>query len=191
MRYIFKQASNAILARTIPLLVAIAIGGNLANAWLPTDSQQVGHASAAPLTLQSAAISPMSKPDLAPEGGNGGDGPDSPSASVNVGFTFQGRLLNNSLLANGQYDFVFTMYDAPTGGSRVSTPITLTNQTVSAGLFTVSLDFGSSAFRGQARWLEVEAKAAGGTGYTVLTPRQPITGPSSPSVPGGAVATLR
>ncbi len=45
------------------------------------------------------------------------------------------------------------------------------------GLFTVSLDFGSSAFAGDARWLEISVRCPGGSGsYTTLSPRQDITG---------------
>jgi len=47
---------------------------------------------------------------------------------------------------------------------------------VSNGLFTVPLDFGSAAFTGDARWLEVAVRCPAGSGsYTTLTPRQPLT----------------
>jgi hypothetical protein len=45
---------------------------------------------------------------------------------------------------------------------------------VTDGRFTVSLDFGPSAFPGEARWLDIRLRPTGGGAYTVLTPRQPL-----------------
>ena len=100
-----------------------------------------------------------------------------PLSPAGSGFTYQGHLTNSGSPANGQYDLVFTLYDAPTAGNQVGTPsiITDTNQTVTDGLFTVSLDFGSSAFDGNARYLEMAVRSAGVGSYTTLSPRQPIT----------------
>ncbi|GIV94152.1 MAG: hypothetical protein WHS83_06470 [Chloroflexus sp.] len=47
--------------------------------------------------------------------------------------------------------------------------------TVSNGLFTVTLDFGPGAFTGDARWLQIAVRCTGDSGYTALTPRQPLT----------------
>ena len=44
---------------------------------------------------------------------------------------------------------------------------------VADGLFTVALDFGAGAFNGDARWLEVAVYKTG-TGWVVLSPRQPL-----------------
>jgi pectin methylesterase-like acyl-CoA thioesterase len=98
-----------------------------------------------------------------------------PLTPTGSGFTYQGSLKSGGNPANGNYDFVFTLYDDPSVGVSVTTPITLTNQTVTAGLFTVSLDFGTSAFDGNGRWLEIAVRQSGGGGYTTLTPRQSIT----------------
>lgn len=99
----------------------------------------------------------------------------SPLTPIGNGFSYQGSLLDGGNPANGQYDFTFRLFDAPLGGAQVSSPITLTSQPVSDGLFTVSLDFGSSAFQGDARWLETGVRPSGGGGFTILTPRQPLT----------------
>src|SRR5205085_5958358 len=45
----------------------------------------------------------------------------------------------------------------------------------SDGLVTVSLDFGSSAFDGSARYLELAVRTAGVGSYTTLSPRQPLS----------------
>jgi hypothetical protein len=57
----------------------------------------------------------------------------------------------------------------------VGGPITVTNQTVSNGLFTTNLDFGTSAFQGDARWLQIAVRQSGGGSYTTLSPRQALT----------------
>src|SRR5262245_4102175 len=91
---------------------------------------------------------------------------------VGTGFTYQGRLLQTGMPANGSYDLRFTLYDAPSGGNLVAGPVTVTPVAVLDGLLTVGLDFGASAFQGQARWLEIEVQPTGGGGFTTLTPRQ-------------------
>lgn len=45
---------------------------------------------------------------------------------------------------------------------------------VANGLFTVTLDFGAGVFDGNARWLEIAVRPAGGGAFTLLTPRQPL-----------------
>ncbi|MFL5731694.1 MAG: hypothetical protein ACJ78Q_00720 [Chloroflexia bacterium] len=104
-----------------------------------------------------------------------GGQPASPLGSVGSGFTYQGRLNVSGSPAAGQYDLVFTLYSAASGSTQVGSPVTVTNQTVSNGLFTVSLDFGAGAFQGQGRWLEMQVRLAGQGAYTTLAPRQPIT----------------
>jgi len=91
-------------------------------------------------------------------------------------FTYQGRLADNGAAANGTYDLRFTLYDALTSGSAVAGPVTNATTSVSNGVFTVTLDFGTGVFPGPARWLEIGVRPGGSANaYTVLTPRQPIT----------------
>lgn len=91
------------------------------------------------------------------------------------GFTYQGSLKDGANPANGQYDLSFSLYDAATGGTLVNGPFLVTNQTVTDGLFTVTLHFGPEAFQGDERWLETAVRPTGGGPWTPLTPRQPIT----------------
>lgn len=89
-------------------------------------------------------------------------------------FTYQGRLSDGNAFANGTYDIQFKLFDAP--GNQVGS--TFTNPAVSVvnGIFTVSLDFGSSSFPGADRLLEIGVRPAGSANpYTVLSPRQPFT----------------
>ncbi|MBI5948523.1 MAG: hypothetical protein HY875_10315 [Chloroflexi bacterium] len=100
------------------------------------------------------------------------------AAALGNAITYQGRLTTNDTPAQGPYDFRFILYDADFGGSQVpGTPtLEVSDHFVSAGLFTVSLDFGPGAFPGDARWLEIAVRLGTSTGaYTPLNPRQPIT----------------
>ena len=100
-----------------------------------------------------------------------------PSALLAQGtaFTYQGRLADGGTPAQGIYDFQFTIYDAASGGPAVAGPITNSPVTVSEGLFTTVLDFGSGVFGGNARWLEFGVRTNGGSAFTTLEPRQELT----------------
>lgn len=89
-------------------------------------------------------------------------------------FTYQGRLTDNAMAANGSYDIRFALYPALTGGTAAGTqtanPIVVTN-----GLFSSSLDFGAAALPGADRWLEIAVRPSGSAAaYTVLSPRQKL-----------------
>ncbi len=91
-------------------------------------------------------------------------------------FTYQGQLKDAGLPADGDYDFVFRLYDADTGGAQVGGDVTVDDWPVADGLFTVPLDFGAGVFTSDARWIEIDVRdGAGGSDYTTLWPRQPVT----------------
>ncbi|MBN2002003.1 MAG: hypothetical protein JXA21_01495 [Anaerolineae bacterium] len=56
---------------------------------------------------------------------------------------YQGRLTDNGSPANGSYDLTFSLYDVASEGLQVGSTVTRENTSVSAGLFTVQLDFDS------------------------------------------------
>ncbi|MDE3091451.1 MAG: tail fiber domain-containing protein, partial [Chloroflexota bacterium] len=58
---------------------------------------------------------------------------------------------------------------------QIGTTQTKTGVTVSNGLFTTTLDFGASAFTGDARWLAIGVKCGTDSSYTALNPRQELT----------------
>jgi Chaperone of endosialidase len=91
-------------------------------------------------------------------------------------FTYQGKLNNGTVAANGTYDFKFDIYDAETGGGIVQT-ITVTGVTVANGIFTVKLGVNPVTFGGDERFLEIWATNTG-TFTSPMTPRQKVT--SSP-----------
>jgi hypothetical protein len=90
-------------------------------------------------------------------------------------FTYQGHLKDGTNLANGSFDFRFTLFGGGAGGielapSQLTTPIA-----VADGNFNAALDFGN-VFDGGARWLEIGVKPSGSfEPFEVLSPRQRIT----------------
>ena len=92
--------------------------------------------------------------------------------------SYQGQLSVSGSPANTNYDFRFAVYDAVTNGNLLSLWQTNAAVPVSNGLFHVALNFGASLFNGASNgsndWLEVDVRAAGASGFTALTPRQPI-----------------
>src|SRR5690349_17420431 len=90
-------------------------------------------------------------------------------------FTYQGRLLDSSLAANGNYDFQFSLYDAQANGNLLQAKAR-SNVQVSTGIFSVRLDFSAELFDGTSRFLEIAVKPVNDPGqYITLAPRQPIT----------------
>ncbi|MEX1018481.1 MAG: hypothetical protein WDZ49_02425 [Litorilinea sp.] len=110
-------------------------------------------------------------------------------------FTYQGQLTNADGPVAGICDFRFELYDALGAGAVVGAPIETPGVTVRDGLFTVTLDFGASAFDGAARWLEIGVRCADdGTdaeSYRRLAPRQPLTATPYALYAGTAATALR
>jgi N-acetylneuraminic acid mutarotase len=109
------------------------------------------------------------------------------AAGTGETFTYQGRLDLNGSSVSDTCDFEFSLWDAETGGSQVGTTQTATSVTVSDGLFSVELNFGTSVFTGDARWLEIAVRCpAGSGGYSTLTPRQALNPTPYAVFAGGA-----
>jgi hypothetical protein len=73
--------------------------------------------------------------------------------------------------AAGIYDFRCQVYDAPEFGALVSTTVTNMAVPVSNGLFALNLDFGASAFNGEARWLHIGVRTNGALNFTAISRR--------------------
>lgn len=96
--------------------------------------------------------------------------------ALGTSFSYQGRLVDAGSPANGAYDLRFILYDAETGGAQVGATDDAADVAVTNGLFTTTLDFGATAFNGDARWVEIAIRAGSSSGtYTVLSPRQPVS----------------
>jgi hypothetical protein len=97
-----------------------------------------------------------------------------PLAALGTAFTYQGQLKNGGNAVNGTCAMAFRLYDDPSSGTLIGGPINA-SVPVTNGLFTVGLDFGSNAFTGDARWLDIQVACPPGGSYTPLTPRQALT----------------
>lgn len=96
--------------------------------------------------------------------------------NMSTSFTYQGVLRKDGVPLEGTCDLQFSLWDAAAGGAQIGAPLTLSDETIVAGLFTVQLDFGGTAFSGEARWLAIAVRCPAGTGgYTPLSPRQALT----------------
>ncbi|MFO0840004.1 MAG: hypothetical protein U1D55_15965 [Phycisphaerae bacterium] len=87
-------------------------------------------------------------------------------------FKYQGRLLSSGVPGNGTYNMQFKLYSQSNGASGLVAldPLTGTRPiSVAEGLFTADINFGTVAFPGERRWLEIIVNG------TTLAPRQEIT----------------
>lgn len=99
-------------------------------------------------------------------------------------FTYQGRLSDDGVSADGSYDIQFALYRTNVTGSIVAGPVTNIATAVSNGFFTATIDFGNGVFNGINYWLEAAVRTNGGGAFFKLSPRQPLT-----AVPYASFAT--
>lgn len=112
-------------------------------------------------------------------------GPESAALALGTAFTYQGQLVKGGVPVTDDCNMRFRLYDDPAAGAQVGSTLTLPDVPISAGLFTVALDFGQGAFNGNARWLEIAAQCTGDVDFVALTPRQPLTpAPYALALPG-------
>src|SRR5688572_24567911 len=69
--------------------------------------------------------------------------------------SYQGILSDGGNEASGSYDFQFVLRDTATGPGSVGPSLVVKPLDVVAGVFNATLDFGSNAFTGAPRWLEI------------------------------------
>lgn len=97
------------------------------------------------------------------------------TADATTRFSYQSLLRKPGGLVDGNYDLDFRLYDSATGGTLLASN-TRTPVIVISGLFEVELDFGTSAFTGAPRYLEIGVRAAGSPlPYAYLSPRRLLT----------------
>lgn len=101
----------------------------------------------------------------------------SASATLGTAFTYQGQLKQSGTPVTASCDLQFSLWDALTAGTQIGTTQTKTGVSVTNGLFTIAdLDFGTGAFDGTGRWLELAVRCPTGSGsFTPLNPRQALT----------------
>jgi len=116
-------------------------------------------------------------------------------AATGTAFTYQGQLVYNGSAVNGTCSLSFKLFDAagsgspPSGGTQVGSTVTNSSVSVSNGYFGVDLDFGSNAFTGDARWLQITINSCpGGASGVTLSPRVALNpAPYALSLRPGAV----
>lgn len=90
-------------------------------------------------------------------------------------FNFQGRLNDGSAPANGHYDLQFKLFNLFAGGIQIGPTVDRVDLVVVNGTFSTALDFGSAAFSGGDRFIEISLRPNGSpNAYVVLGARQQI-----------------
>lgn len=100
----------------------------------------------------------------------------SPVAAAPLGsaFSYQGELRDAGAPANGLFDLELCLFDQFAGASALAC-VSAADVPVENGLFSTAVDFGSSAFVGEQRFLELRVRPGASSGaYTTLAPRQLI-----------------
>jgi len=108
---------------------------------------------------------------------NKAEGSNAASVSLGTAFTYQGRLTDASGNPTpGPCDFQFSLWDAASSGAQVGSTQTKTNVSLNNGHFSAALDFGATAFQGEARYLQIAVRCPAGSGsYTALSGRVELT----------------
>lgn len=109
-----------------------------------------------------------------------GASPTAAQTPAGTAFTYQGQLVQAGTAVTGSADFIFRLYDAPSAGTMIGSAVSVYAVAVEGGVFNAILDFGVSAFNGDARYLEIQVRTpatapASGAAYTTLLPRQTMT----------------
>jgi hypothetical protein len=94
------------------------------------------------------------------------------AAPLGTSFTYQGLLKSAGQPATGLYDFQVCLFDQPTNPVPLQCAPDFDDVPVEDGVFSLLLDFGGSAFVGEANHLELRVRAGTGGAYVILTPRQ-------------------
>ncbi len=91
-------------------------------------------------------------------------------------FTYQGELKERNSPMSGIADIKFRLFDALTGGNQIGPTAIASGVAVVNGVFTVQVDFGASAFNGDARFLQIDVRKPAGYGpFVNLSPRQRVS----------------
>lgn len=133
-----------------------------------------------PILLAAAAAAVLVTVPAAVLARGADSGPSAPAVAqavaIGSGFTYQGRLTDAGAPANGVYDLRFVLYDDEIAGASVGAVVEKADVQVTNGIFVTNLDFGATAFTGDARWMEIAVRPGTATGaYTALSPRQAIS----------------
>lgn len=90
-------------------------------------------------------------------------------------FTYQGLLRRNDELVTAVCDLTLSLWDEEVGSNQIGPVNSFVSLAIEAGLFTVQVDFGVSAFTAQNRWLETDVQCPGDAIPITLAPRQELS----------------
>jgi hypothetical protein len=93
------------------------------------------------------------------------------NADPGTAFTYQGRLADGATAIEVPVDLQFTLWDGGTTGSQIGAPILFPNTAYDGGIVQRDLNFGTGAFNGDPRWLQIQLANPAGSALTTLTPR--------------------
>ncbi len=97
-------------------------------------------------------------------------------AQNEVPVTYQGRLTDGMMPADGNYDFNLNFYAEPLSGNIVLPGQFIEGVEVVDGLFTLVFDYSVDGAVGEPRWLSIGVRPTGSADpFTLLEPRQRIT----------------
>ena len=95
--------------------------------------------------------------------------------ALDSSFSYQGRLELGARTASGAFDFELALFNAKSSGNQIGSTLFFEDVPVRDGLFVLDADFGSAAFQGENRWLEIRVRSGTETSTpTTLLPRQEI-----------------
>ncbi len=94
--------------------------------------------------------------------------PNTPTDGLATAFTYQGQLELDGQPVDSTCSFQFSLYDDAQGSIQIGATQTITGVEIAGGLFTVQLDFGATAFQGDARWLGIQVQCQGDAEYADL-----------------------
>lgn len=93
---------------------------------------------------------------------------------VDTRFTYQGRLSEDGVLANGTYDILFSVYSVASGGGALAI-YSANDVTVTNGLFQTEVNFPQSVYSGAKLFMQVEVRPGASVGaYSILGARQEL-----------------
>lgn len=101
--------------------------------------------------------------------------PPSSAFAQGTAFSYQGQLYSGTNPASGTYNFEFSLFNVPSGGSQLGALVITNNVSVTNGMFMVLIDFGAGIFTGATNWLQIAVETNTGGTFTNLAPRQQLT----------------
>jgi hypothetical protein len=153
-----KRYMLLVLPLVLASLLMVAVGA-VAQSSSPPDVQ-----------FPQGPLPPGPQEDQSPSGSPATQSLQAPLAPAGSSFTYQGRITRNGQLLSEICALNFSLWDAETGGTFLNSN-SLGSVAIQGGLFTVPLDFGDQAFRGEARWLETAVRCSSDASYITLSPR--------------------